>query len=171
MAFNDVAWFLLPSKDYTVYKSVVTYLKEEQNITDPEVVHLDFHWKQIIIQIFILVIFINLLLFRALKKNMQKHKLTEVYNSDPEVQGWFRKIWSLSMVPQKDIVSTWEKISEDVPLWEEEDDDNEAGEQLNMGFINFLYYFERTWVGLPANKTRGDKAGQKKKAPRYPWSS
>ena len=80
-----VAWFLLPSKDYTVYKSVLTYLKEEQNITDPEVVHLDFeigeskammkvfpttrvvgcdfHWKQVIIQIFILVIFINLLLF------------------------------------------------------------------------------------------------------------
>jgi hypothetical protein len=80
-----VAWFLLPSKDYTVYKSVLTYLKEEQTITDPEVVHLDFeiaeskamldvfpttrvvgcdfHWKQVIIQIFILVIFINLLLF------------------------------------------------------------------------------------------------------------
>ena len=50
---------------------------------------------------------------------MQKHKLTEVYNSDPEVQVWFRKIWSLSMGPHKDIVSTWEKISEDVPLREE----------------------------------------------------
>ena len=37
-----VAWFLLPSKDYTVYKSVLAYLKEDQNITDPEVVHLDF---------------------------------------------------------------------------------------------------------------------------------
>ena len=69
-----VAWFLLPSKDYTVYKSVLTYLKEEQKITGPELVHLDvelatrvvgcdFHWKQVIIQIFISVIFINLLLF------------------------------------------------------------------------------------------------------------
>ena len=37
-----VAWFLLPSKDYTVYKSVLLYLREEQNITDPEVVHLDY---------------------------------------------------------------------------------------------------------------------------------
>ena len=81
----SAAWFLLPSKDYTVYKSVLTYLKEEQNITDPDVVHLDFecseskamldvfptnrvvgcdfHWKQVIILIFILFIFINLLLF------------------------------------------------------------------------------------------------------------
>ena len=37
-----VALFLLPSKDHTVYKSVLTYLKEEQNITNPEVLHLDF---------------------------------------------------------------------------------------------------------------------------------
>jgi hypothetical protein len=80
-----VAWFLLPSKDTAVYKCVLNHLKEEQNITDPEVVHLDyelaeskamlevfpttrvvgcdFHWKQVIIQIFILFIFINLLLF------------------------------------------------------------------------------------------------------------
>ena len=31
-----------PSKDYNVYNSVLTYLKEEQKITDPEVVHLDY---------------------------------------------------------------------------------------------------------------------------------
>ena len=100
-----------------------------------------------------------------------KQKLTEVYNSDPEVQVWFRKIWSLSMVPHEEIVATWEKIKEDVPLWVEDDSDDGAGEQLNMGFRNSVYYFDKTWVGTQADKTRADKNGQRRKAPRYPWSS
>ena len=94
-----------------------------------------------------------------------------MYNSDPEVQVWFRKIWSLSMVPHKDIVSTWEKISDDVPLLEEEEDDNRAGEQLNMGFRNFVHYFDKTWVGTQADKTHAEKNGKRRKALRYPWSS
>lgn len=102
---------------------------------------------------------------------MQKHKLLEVYNSDPEVQVWFRKIWSLSLVPHNKIVETYEKIRDDVPVYEEEDEDNGAGEQLNLGFRNYLYYLEKTWIGLQSNKTRGDKAGHKRSAPRYPWSS
>jgi hypothetical protein len=31
---------------------------------------------------------------------------------------------------------------------------------------NFIAYYERTWIGAPTNKTHGDKAGQKRKAPR-----
>jgi hypothetical protein len=79
---------------------------------------------------------------------MQKHKLLEVYNSDPEVQVWFRKIWSLSLVPHNKIVETYEKIRDDVPVYEEEDEDNGAGEQLNLGFRNYLYYLEKTWIGF-----------------------
>ena len=49
----------------------------------------------------------------------------------------------------------------------EDDSDDRAGEQLNMGFRNFVYYFDKT----QADKTRADKNGQRRKAPRYPWSS
>ena len=37
-----VGWFLLPSKEYTVYKAVLQFLKEEHDITALEVCHLDF---------------------------------------------------------------------------------------------------------------------------------
>ena len=102
---------------------------------------------------------------------MGKHKLLQVYNSDVETQIFFRKLWSLSLIPHEDIVSTFEKIVAEAPVWEEDDEDAGAGEQLNDGMRNFIAYYERTWIGAPANKTRGDKAGQKRKAPRFSWDT
>ena len=84
-----------------------------------------------------------------------------------ETQIFFRKLWSLNLVHHKDIVTTFEKIVAEAPFWEEDDEDTGAGEQLNDGMRNFINYYERTWIGAPANKTRGDKAGQKRKAPRF----
>ena len=85
---------------------------------------------------------------------------------------FFRKLWSLSLVPHEDIVSTLEKIVEEAPTRvEDEEDDAGAGEQLNDGMSNFISYFERNWIRPPANKTRGDKAGQKRKAPIFTWST
>ena len=80
------------------------------------VVGCDFHWKQ------------------ELKKNFKKHHLLEVYNNDLEVQVWYQKIWSLSMVPHEDIIKTFKKIRDAVPQYEEEDDDNGAGYQLSFRF-------------------------------------
>ena len=47
---------------------------------------------------------------------MGKHKLLQVYNSDVETQIFFRKLWSLSLVPHEDIVSTFEKIVAEAPV-------------------------------------------------------
>ena len=135
------------------------------------VVGCNFHWKQVIIQIFILFIFVNLLLFTGPEEEHAETQAVGGLQQQPEVQVWFRKIWSLSLVPHNKIVETYEKIRDDVPVYEEEDEDNGAGEQLNLGFRNYLYYLEKTWIGLQSNKTRGDKAGHKRSTQRYPWSS
>ena len=81
-----VAWFLLPSKDTSTFKAALTHLKEEQDVDDPLVVHLDFelaearalhdvfpttrvvgcdfHWKQVNILIIFIFILSNLFLVR-----------------------------------------------------------------------------------------------------------
>ena len=170
-----VAWFLLPNKESSSYKAVLQFLKEEHNIPAMEVAHLDFelaeskamkevypsnqvvgcdfHWKQ------------------ALQKKFKKNHLLEVYNNDVDVQVWYRKIWSLSMVPHEDIIKTFEKIRDSVPLYEEEDDDDGTGAQLNRRFQDYLHYLEKTWIGLPTNKTRAATEEKKRKKPRFSWDS
>ena len=55
----------------------------------------------------------------------------------------------LSLVPRDDIISTYLKILEDVPQWEEDDEeDHGAGEMLNYGLHNYIAFFERTWVSF-----------------------
>ena len=89
------------------------------------------------------------------------------------MQVWFRKLWSLSLVPHSAIISTYLEIRDSVPLYVEDDSDDEdgRGEQLNLNFRNYLHYIEKNWIGLPNNKTRADKADQKRKKPRFEWAS
>jgi hypothetical protein len=47
------------------------------------------------------------------------------------MQVWFRKLWSLSLVPPKDIIEVWELIEMESPEWDEEVEDQGAAEQLN----------------------------------------
>ena len=82
-------------------------------------------------------------------------------------------MWSLSLVPHSAIISTFLEIRDSVPLYVEDDSDDEDGRgvQLNLHFRNFLHYIEKNWIGVPNNKTRADKAEQKRKRPRFDWSS
>ena len=82
-------------------------------------------------------------------------------------------MWSLSLVPHSAIISTFLEIRDSVPLYVEDDSDDEDGRgvQLNLHFRNFLHYIEKNWIGLPNNKTRADKAEQKRKKPRFEWAS
>ena len=80
---------------------------------------------------------------------MGKHSLLQTYNNDVDTQVFIRKFWSLSLVPKEDIITTYQKIIEDVSQWEEEDDNDQgAREMLNDGMRNFLAYLERTWVSF-----------------------
>jgi hypothetical protein len=40
-----------------------------------------------------------------------------------------------------------------------------------LNFRNYLHYLEKNWIGLPNNKTRADKAEQKRKRHRFDWGS
>ena len=87
------------------------------------------------------------------------------------MQVWFRKVWSLSLVPHSAIISTFLEIRDSVPLYVEDGDDDGRGVQLNLNFRNYFHYIEKNWIGLPNNKTRADKADQKRKKPRFEWAS
>ena len=68
----------------------------------------------------------------------------QTYNTEVDTMVFIRKLWSLSLVPREDIISTCLKILEDVPNWDE--DGHGAGEMLNGGMWNYSAYFEGTWV-------------------------
>ena len=57
------------------------------------------------------------------------------------------ELWSLSLVPRDDIITIYLKILEDVPQWDEDGHGIGAEEMLNGG-MNYLAYFERTWVSF-----------------------
>ena len=68
----------------------------------------------------------------------------QTYNTDVDTMVFIRKLWSLSFVPRDDIISTYLKILEDVPQWEEDNEDvHGAGEMLYNGMRNYLAYFKR----------------------------
>lgn len=170
-----VAWFLLPSKEYKVYRECLLFLKTEQNIINLASVHLDFeaaeakafkeifpainvigcdfHWKQ------------------ALRKNLKKHKLEQLYNCDQDLQVWYRKVWALSMAPVDSITNVWEHLLESIPDYDEEDEDDGYAAQCNKGLREFVNYIEKTWVGLLETKTRRQISQLKRKPPRFPYST
>ena len=85
---------------------------------------------------------------RALRTNLQKHHLNELYNADASFQNFIRHLWALSLVPTRDVIKVWDEIivplipndkedPEDSPTWEAEEDD------VN----DFIHYFEVTWLG------------------------
>ena len=73
----------------------------------------------------------------------------QTYNTDVDTMVFIRKLWSLSLVARDDIICTYLNILEDVPQWEEDnEEDHGAGEMLNDGMRKYIAYFERTWVSF-----------------------
>jgi hypothetical protein len=60
---------------------------------------------------------------QSLYKNLKKHQLTELYESNPEFNHWFRLVFSLSLVPLSDIDEVWAKIIARVPKFDDEIDE------------------------------------------------
>ena len=171
-----VAWFLLPTKTTLSYETALQALIDK-GVSGPMTVHLDFeiaehnafkekypgatvagcdfHFKQ------------------ALKKNLKKFGLGQVYNTDSDLQVFFRKLWALSMVAPEDIVKNWNIIAQSAPEWDEDLEDNGAGEALNHGVLLMKNYFTKTFVGEEATKTRSVVANGgvvKRKPPRFSHS-
>ena len=149
------AFFLLPSKEYAVYKMVLDCLKSK-DVEAPEKIHMDFeggplkavkavypiskiitcdfHWKQ------------------CLVRQLQKLGLQKSYNTDVEVQTFIRYLWCLSLVPADQVVFAWENfVKKNVPEVDEDameyEEDQAAAAAFNMAMQQFVLYFESTWIG------------------------
>ena len=165
------AFFLLPSKEYPVYKMVLDCLQNKE-IDPPEKIHMDFepgplkavkavfpitriltcdfHWKQ------------------CLVRHLQKLGLQKSYNEDVEVQTFVRYLWCLSMVPSDQVVSAWDSfVKLNVPEVDEEEmedeEDQAAAAAFNIAMQQFALYFESTWIG--AKNTRNPELPRRK--PKY----
>ena len=158
--YIPAAWYLLPSKDYQTYKLVLENLKDK-GVPAPHNFHVDFeaasikaikavypesnvlgcdaHWK------------------RAIRTNLQKFGLVSVYQQDASCQTFVRKLWSLSLVPEGEVVRVWEMLEELVPTMDERDENDDEARNFNASMEQFLLYFEQTWIGTknPRTQLRG----------------
>lgn len=166
------AFFLLPSKEYQVYKMVLDCLKD-LDIDGPQKIHMDFeagpikavksvypttkittcdfHWKQ------------------CLVRQIQKLGLMKSYNSHLEVQKFVRYLWCLSLIPPEHVVSAWESfVANNIPEVEEDDVDDDEEKAVAVGFNiamgQFALYFESTWIG--AKNTRNPDLPRRQ--PKFP---
>ena len=98
---------------------------------------------------------------RAIRRNLQKHKLLEIMNTNLDLQNWHRRLWALSLIPEEDIISVWEEeLVATIPFQEDrgedETDDSEfenEDESFNHRLSNFFTYFEHTWIGYKHPRT------------------
>ena len=154
------AFFLLPSKEFQVYKMVLDCLKGF-GINGPQKIHMDFeggpikavkavypttkinscdfHWKQ------------------CLVRQLQKLGLMKSYNSHLEVQKFVRYLWCLSLTPPEHVVSAWEGfVANNIPEVEEDDladeEERAAAVGFNIAMGQFALYFENTWLGSKNNR-------------------
>ena len=147
------AFFCLPSKDAHVYKQVLECLKTH-GVQNPKRIHLDFeladikaakecypdteligfdtHWK------------------RNLRTHNGKCGLATFSNTDV-IHTFLRHLWSLSLVPEEDVVKVWEYILE--KEFPEMDDEEETVEEYNQAMEFYLMYFEQTWIGTKNRRT------------------
>ena len=81
---------------------------------------------------------------RAIRRKLTSTELGlgSLYQNNVDFQTLVRYLWALSLVPEEDIVRTWEDVissryNELKPSFEDNSD------QVDL----FLEYFEKTWIG------------------------
>ena len=151
-----VAWFLLPNKEYTTYRKVLTCLVD-RNILAPEQFHVDFEpaMHKAIRDVYPTskIIGCTVHFKRAIKTNLQDKGLMQVYMTDIDVQTFIRYMWAVSLVPPSKIVEVWESFIIKNQLEAEETD--EEAIRFNESLDSLLKYFEKVWIGPRGrNETR-----------------
>ena len=138
---------LLPNKESTSYQEIFQFLKDN-GIDAPPNLKTDF--EKAIIKAFLNVYpgatvrGCDVHYKRAIRTKLSStdYGLGSLYLHNVEFQTLVRYLWSLSLVPESDIISVWEnyisqKYESLKPGFEED------GESVD----EFLGYFERTWLG------------------------
>ena len=73
------------------------------------------------------------------------------FSNTDVIQTFLRHLWSLSLVPEEDVVKVWEYILD--KEFPEMDDEEETVEEYNQAMEFYLMYFEQTWIGTKNRRT------------------
>ena len=146
-----VAWFLLPNKEYSTYKKILTCLKE-RDIMAPKQFHVDFETAVIkaIRDVYpdTNIVGCSVHFRRNIKKHVQSKGLMQVYMTDKEVQTYIRYIWGMTLVPPSMIIKVWEEFIVANQLEADEEED-EAAVDFNLGLDSLVKTVERVYIGAP----------------------
>ena len=138
---------LLPNKETSSYQRVFQYLKDV-NVTPPGSLKTDF--EKAIMRGFlncypdVPVMGCDTHFKRAIRRKLTSTELGlgSLYQNNVDFQTLVRYLWALSLVPEEDIVKTWEDVI------------SSRYEELKLSFEDysdqvdlFLDYFEKTWIG------------------------
>ena len=146
-----VAYFLLPNKVTTSYQEALQCIKD-LGVDKVEMFHCDFelamikaiktvypdvkiegcdvHWK------------------RALREAQGRVGLLRHSEADITIQNWIRMIWSLSFIPNQDVIKVYtEYVLPKMPEIDEEEDEDKEAADFTRAIEEFVNYFEATYLG------------------------
>lgn len=146
-------FFLLPNKEYETYKMMFLELKV-RGLSPPRIFYCDFEAAiaKAVSELFpeVNIYGCDAHFKRAIRKNMQRFHLIQVYNREEEFQTFIRYFWGLSLVPTDQVVKVWEEfVLPAFPEVEEGDWENVTEDNAN----DFLDYLEKTWIGAVNQRT------------------
>ena len=138
------AFFLLPNKRKSTYIQMFEILSRRIP-NGPRFFHADFEVAVIsaLQEIYAgtEVSFCNFHWSQALERNIKSHGLGSYINKRLDLQLFVRSLWSLIFLPADDFAMAFEKIIEDTPLMDEDDEaPEEERESYNQGVKGFLIY-------------------------------
>ena len=142
------AYFLLPNKENASYKAAFSSLAE-LGISGPKIFFADFELA--IHKGFrdcynaAKVVGCDVHFKRALRKNLGDHHLLSAYNNDARLQIFIRYLWSLSLIPPKDVVGAWTEFV--IPSFPDDVDQEDWPNVTTEDVDDFLEYFEKNWIG------------------------
>ena len=149
-AFVPCAYFLCPDKETKTYTALFAALKDLK--CTPNTVYSDFEHaiSNAVSQVYPSAIIrcCDVHFKRAVRKNIQKFHLQGLYDTDSYFQLFISHLWALALVPASDVQKVWNEIIE--PIIPEEDENDLDVKNI----LNFIAYFERTWIGTPKYKSK-----------------
>ena len=140
----------LPDKTEVSYSRLFGEIKEKVGDYEPDRAYLDLElaainaFKALFPSTMIELCYFHIR--KALREQMRERKILDEFNESEEFQGAFYSMLAIIFVPVEDIIAVWTDVI--VPIFQ--DLLSHVSEEADQ----FFAYFERTYIGAPANGGR-----------------
>ena len=155
-SWAPLAFALMRRKTQESYTRVLEYIRDQLGVTEPNQTYLDFEKSE---HNAFLEVYPGCILLgcdthwkRALRTNLVKCRLEKEMNESVPLQQYYHKLWALSLVDEESVETAFDFLQspDEIPLKSTMDRTEEELieiQEYNRRLLNFLRYYQKTWVG------------------------